>query len=377
MIINNVRIVLRDEVIHGSLEIRQGIIHHISDSLSRHPGALEGENGWLLPGLVELHTDNLDKCFTPRPGVAWPAMAAMRNHDAIIISSGITTVFDAIAVGDVRDGGHRLSNLRTLIDTVIASQQARANRADHFIHLRCELPHKDTLSLFEQLVDLPRVSLVSLMDHSPGQRQFASREKYYQYYQGKYQLDDAQMAAFEQEQLAGSAAFSHINRLAIAQRCQAKKLTLASHDDAAVEHVEAAFQQGVSIAEFPTTEAAAQAAHQYGMRVLMGAPNVVCGGSHSGNVAAHRLAALGCLDILSSDYYPASLLESLFILADDARNTLGLAQAAALVSYNPAAALGLHDRGCIEEGRRADMLLVQRNPRLTLRRVWQRGVRVY
>lgn len=377
MIINNVRMVLRDEVIRGSLEMRQGIIHHISDSLSRHPGALEGEGGWLLPGLVELHTDNLDKCFTPRPGVAWPAMAAMRNHDAIIISSGITTVFDAIAVGDVRDGGHRLSNLRQLIDTVIVSQQAQANRADHFIHLRCELPHQDTLELFAQLADLPLVSLVSLMDHSPGQRQFASREKYYQYYKGKYQLDDAQMTDFEQEQLAGSARWSQANRTAIVRLCKKKRLTLASHDDAAVEHVQQAYQQGGSIAEFPTTEAAAQAAHQYGMRVLMGAPNVVCGGSHSGNVAAHRLATLGCLDILSSDYYPASLLESAFILYDDERNSLDLPQAVALVSHNPASALGLHDRGSIEEGRRADLLLVQRDTRLTLQRVWQRGVRVY
>lgn len=378
MIINNVRMVLRDDVVHGSLEIRQGVIHHISDSLSRHPGALDAEDALLLPGLVELHTDNLDKCFTPRPGVAWPAMAAMRHHDAVIIASGITTVFDAIAVGDVRDGGHRLSTLRHLIDTVIASQQAQANRADHFIHLRCELPHKDTLGLFEQLADFPLVSLVSLMDHSPGQRQFASREKYYQYYKGKYQLNDTQMTAFEREQLAGSLRWSQPNRAAIVQLCRAKKLTMASHDDAAFEHVEQTYQQGGSIAEFPTTEAAAQAAQQFGMRVLMGAPNVVCGGSHSGNVAAHHLAALGCLDILSSDYYPASLLESAFIMHEDERNSLNLAQAVALVSHNPAAALGLHDRGCIEEGRRADLLLVERHPsRLELKRVWRRGIRVY
>jgi len=378
MIINNVRMVLRNEVVHGSLEIRQGVIHHISDSLSRHPGALDGEEAWLLPGLVELHTDNLDKCFTPRPGVAWPAAAAMRNHDAIVISSGITTVFDAIAVGDVRDGGHRHSNLRHLIDTVITSQQAQTNRADHFVHLRCELPHQDTLMLFEQLADFPLVSLVSLMDHSPGQRQFASREKYYQYYKGKYQLDDAQMAAFEHDQLTGAQRWSQTNRTAIVQRCKEKKLTLASHDDATPEHVQEAHRQGVSIAEFPTTEAAAQAARQCGMRVLMGAPNVVCGGSHSGNVAAHRLAALGCLDILSSDYYPASLLEAAFIVHEDEGNALKLAQAVALVSHHPAAALGLHDRGCIEEGRRADLLLVGRYPsRLMLKRVWRRGIRVY
>lgn len=378
MIITNVRMVLDDEVVFGSLEVSGGVISNIGEGYSHQPGTLDGEGGWLLPGLIELHTDNLDKCFTPRPGVNWPDAAAMRNHDAIVIANGITTVMDALAVGDVRDGGHRLDNLRRMTDAVASSQRAGVNRADHHLHLRCELPYKDTLALFEQLAGLPQVKLASLMDHSPGQRQFASHEKYYQYYKGKYHLSDEQMAAFEEEQMAGSKRWSQPNRYAIAELCRNKGIVMASHDDATIAHVAESQQLGVDIAEFPTTGAAAQAAHQAGMRVLMGAPNIICGGSHSGNVAAHQLAVAGLLDILSSDYYPASLLDAAFMVAEDDRNLLDMPAAVALVTRHPADALRMHDRGSLQIGRRADLLLVQRHvPYTQLMRVWRQGQRVY
>ncbi|MFP1727111.1 alpha-D-ribose 1-methylphosphonate 5-triphosphate diphosphatase [Lonsdalea quercina] len=378
MIINNVRMVMSDEIISGSLSVHQGVIQHISDAPSRLPGALDGGGAWLIPGLIELHTDNLDKFFTPRPGVSWPKASAMRAHDAAIVASGITTVLDAIAVGDVRDGGHRLDNLLNMTDTVVATQRAGLNRAEHLLHLRCELPHKETLPLFEQLCDLPPVTLASLMDHSPGQRQFASREKYHAYYKGKYHLNDEAMAQFEAEQIEGSQRWSQSNRKEIVNLCRAKGIILASHDDASEEHVLDAYRHDVAIAEFPTTAIAARAAHRVGMRVLMGAPNVICGGSHSGNVAAHQLAEEGLLDILSSDYYPASLLEAAFLLAEDERNPYSLSQAIALVSRNPAQALHLNDRGLIAEGKRADLVLVRRHgPRMTLQQVWRQGERVF
>ncbi len=111
MIINNVKLVLENEVVHGSLEVQDGKIRAFAESQSRQPEAMDGEGGWLLPGLIELHTDNLDKFFTPRPKVDWPAHSAMSSHDALMVASGITTVLDAVAIGDVRDGGDRLENL--------------------------------------------------------------------------------------------------------------------------------------------------------------------------------------------------------------------------------------------------------------------------
>ncbi|EIW8580346.1 alpha-D-ribose 1-methylphosphonate 5-triphosphate diphosphatase [Klebsiella aerogenes] len=378
MIINNVKLVLEDETIDGSLEVQEGRIYAFAESQSRLPGALDGEGGWLLPGLIELHTDNLDKFFTPRPKVDWPAHSAMSSHDALMVASGITTVLDAVAIGDVRDGGDRLENLEKMINAVEETQKRGLNRAEHRLHLRCELPHHTTLPLFEKLVDREPVTLVSLMDHSPGQRQFANREKYREYYQGKYQLSGEQMLRFEEEQMALAAAWSQPNRQAIAAMCRERQIALASHDDATHEHVAESHQLGSVIAEFPTTLAAAQASRQHGMNVLMGAPNIVRGGSHSGNVAAHQLAASGLLDILSSDYYPASLLDAAFRIADSDDNAFTLAQAVRLVSKHPAQALGLHDRGVIAEGKRADLVLAhRRGEHVHIDHVWRQGKRVF
>ncbi|TKU78500.1 alpha-D-ribose 1-methylphosphonate 5-triphosphate diphosphatase [Citrobacter sp. wls710] len=378
MIINNVKLVLEDEVVQGSLEIAGGFIRAFAETQSCLPEALDGEGGWLLPGLIELHTDNLDKFFTPRPKVDWPAHSAMSSHDALMVASGITTVLDAVAIGDVRDGGDRLENLEKMINAVEETQKRGVNRAEHRLHLRCELPHHTTLPLFEKLVGREPVTLVSLMDHSPGQRQFANREKYREYYQGKYSLTDEQMARYEEEQLILAARWSQPNRNAIAQLCRERNIALASHDDATSEHVLESHQLGSVIAEFPTTFAAAEASRQHGMNVLMGAPNIVRGGSHSGNVAAHKLAELGLLDILSSDYYPASLLDAAFRVADDDTNRFTLPQAIRLVTRNPARALNLDDRGVITEGKRADLVLAHRKSgNIHIDHVWRQGKRVF
>lgn len=378
MIINNVKLILENEVLRGSLEMRDGIIRAFAETQSSQPGAHDGDGGWLMPGLIELHTDNLDKFFTPRPKVDWPAHSAMSSHDALMVASGITTVLDAVAIGDVRDGGDRLENLEKMINAVEASQKRGLNRAEHRLHLRCELPHHTTLPLFEKLVGRDPVALVSVMDHSPGQRQYASYEKYRDYYQGKYHLTDEQMDLFEQEQLALAAEWSQPNRLAIAAICAQRNLPLASHDDATREHVVESHQLGSVIAEFPTTFAAAEASREHGLRVLMGAPNIVRGGSHSGNVAAHELAQCGMLDILSSDYYPASLLDAAFRIAVNEENAFTLPQAIHLVTKNPAQALKLDDRGVIGEGKRADLVLVHhKGDHVHIDHVWREGKRVF
>lgn len=378
MIINNVKLILEDEVVDGSLEVRDGVIRTFAETQSRQPGAHDGDGGWLLPGLIELHTDNLDKFFTPRPKVDWPAHSAMSSHDALMVANGITTVLDAVAIGDVRDGGDRLENLEKMINAVEDSQKRGLNRAEHRLHLRCELPHHTTLPLFEKLVGREPVTLVSLMDHSPGQRQYASYEKYRDYFQGKYHLTNEQMDTFEQEQLALAAEWSQPNRLAIAALCRAHNLPLASHDDATREHVVESHQLGSVIAEFPTTFAAAEASREHGLSVLMGAPNIVRGGSHSGNVAAHKLAQLGMLDILSSDYYPASLLDAAFRVAADELNDFTLPRAIHLVTKNPAQALKLDDRGTLGEGKRADLVLVHnKGDHVRVDHVWREGKRVF
>lgn len=378
MIITNVQMVLEDEIVKGSVELENGVIKSMSDTLSQLPHAYDGENGWLMPGLIELHTDNLEKYFTPRPKVDWPPFSAMSAHDAQLIGSGITTVLDAVALGDYREGGRRQDNLDHLIDTVIESQKRGVNRAEHFLHLRCEVPHETTVGMYERYANLPEVHLVSLMDHAPGQRQFVDVQKYRDYYQGKYKFSDDQMLAFEKEQAARSQQWSASNRAEITRQCRERNIPMASHDDATLEHVRESKDLGMVIAEFPTTVDAARASHEMGLKVMMGAPNVVRGGSHSGNVAAHELASLGVLDILSSDYYPGSLLDALFKLADDERNDLDLPQATKLATVNPAEALQLNDRGVIAEGKRADLLLAHHlHDHTYVTRVWRQGKQVF
>ncbi len=158
--------------------------------------------------------------------------------------------------------------------------------------------------------------------------------------------------------------------------CRDRHIALASHDDATAEHVLESHQLGSVIAEFPTTLAAAEASRRHGMNVLMGAPNIVRGGSHSGNVAAHQLAASNLLDILSSDYYPASLLDAAFRIADDHDNAFSLPRSSG--QQNPAQALGLDDRGVIAEGKRADMVLAhRRGEHVHIDHVWRQGKRVF
>lgn len=377
MIITNVNLVLENEVVRGSVELRDGVIANMSDSTSQLPGAFDGENGFLMPGLIELHTDNLEKYFTPRPKVNWPPLSAMSAHDTQLIGSGITTVLDAVALGDYRDG-NRQENLDQFINTVAESQKRGLTRAEHRIHLRCEVPHSTTVGLFERYVNMPEVQLVSLMDHAPGQRQFVNLDKYRTYYQGKYNMTDAEMAVYEKDQVAQSQRWSKQNRDEITRQCRELNIPTASHDDATRAHVTESKELGMVIAEFPTTVEAAKRSHELGLKVMMGAPNVIRGGSHSGNVAAHELASLGVLDILSSDYYPVSLLDAVFTLVYDERNNLDVAQAVQLATLNPAQALGLHDRGVIAEGKRADLVLAHRvDGHQLVSRVWREGKKVF
>ncbi|CAM2824951.1 alpha-D-ribose 1-methylphosphonate 5-triphosphate diphosphatase [Vibrio mytili] len=377
MIITNVNLVLDNEVVKGSLELRDGKIVSMSDSQSQVAGAYDGEGDYLMPGFIELHTDNLEQYFTPRPKVDWPPFSAMSAHDTQLIGSGITTVLDAVSLGDFRDE-KRHTNLDLFINTVTDSQKRNLTRAQHLLHLRCEVPHESTVSIFERYVNRPEVKLVSLMDHAPGQRQFVDLEKYRTYYQGKHNLSDSEMAAYEKKQVELSLRWSTQNRNEICRQCREHGIPTASHDDATAAHVEESKSLGMVIAEFPTTVEAARKSHEIGLKVLMGAPNVVRGGSHSGNVAAHELASLGVLDILSSDYYPMSLLEGIYTLASDERNRLTLPQAVQLVTKNPAEALNLQDRGTIAEGKRADLVLAKQvDGHPLVARVWREGKKVF
>ena len=319
--------------------------------------AVDCEDGFLVPGAVELHTDVLERHLAPRPGVRWPGLAAVLAHDAQIAAAGITTVLDGLAVGYVIASGERPRNPRAAADALNEAQAAGVLGAEHFLHMRCEVGTEWVIRDFEPFAGNPLVKLVSLMDHTPGQRQFVSLAKYREYYQGKFGLSDVQLDALIETRRDAQQRFGEPHRAAIVALAQKHGIPLASHDDATTAHVEEAAAVGTVIAEFPTTLEAARAARALDLAILAGAPNLVCGGSHSGNVSAATLARERLLDIVSSDYVPASLLHAVFLL--HRHHGMELPRAVATVTLTPARRVGLDDRGELAPGKRADVVRVR------------------
>jgi alpha-D-ribose 1-methylphosphonate 5-triphosphate diphosphatase len=355
-VLGNARIVLDGEILHGSVQICDGLIADIASDPSPVGEDLEGDH--LRPGLVELHTDHLEYHFSPRPGVQWDPLPAVLASDAQLAAAGATTVLDAVRVGsEPYDHDSMAGAGRHLADSIELAADAGLLRADHAIHVRCEVSCEDCADAFGAFVDDPHVRLVSLMDHTPGQRQFADLEAFKRYYIGKGRFTESGFDAYIAPLIERSARYADGNRRVIAGLASQRGIPLAAHDDATADHVAESVALGARIAEFPTTVLAASEAAQRGQQIVMGAPNIVCGGSQSGNVAAAELLGLGLLHILSSDYVPSSPLQAVFQLSAD--GTLGLADGAKLISGNPARAVGLDDRGEIAVGKRADLVRVR------------------
>jgi alpha-D-ribose 1-methylphosphonate 5-triphosphate diphosphatase len=373
----NARIVTADRVFIGFLEVRDGLIEAIGEGRSAGAG-IDFQGDYLLPGLIELHTDHLESHYVPRPAVTWHAGSAVLAYDAQIAAAGITTVFDSFRVGvDEYDAGAQLDDeVAPLAEAVRRAADAGLMRADHLTHLRCEVPALNVVESLNALLAAHSADLISLMDHTPGQRQFRDLEKYFIYYSGKSGRSQADLAEVARERQKVGQARALENRPRIVEIAKARGIALASHDDTTAEEVALAHRDGVTIAEFPTTLEAAAASRAAGMATVMGAPNVVRGGSHSGNASARELAEAGHLDILSSDYVPAALLMAAFRLADTPA-VGGLAGAIRLVSKAPAEATGLKDRGEVAMGRRADLLRVATHDgEPVVRAVWREGRRV-
>ncbi|MGI9416515.1 MAG: alpha-D-ribose 1-methylphosphonate 5-triphosphate diphosphatase [Geminicoccaceae bacterium] len=371
----NARVVTAGAVVEGGLIVHDGVIQEMLPKGRAIPGALDLDGDYLMPGLVELHTDNLERQFAPRPSVRWPPDAAMLAHDQQVTSAGITTVCDAVAVGFHEGKRERTEFLQRSIDALAHATEAGALKADHHLHLRCEVTSPHVVEMFEPLKDHPSLRVVSFMDHTPGQRQWHDLEKYRHFHSTGGRRTAAEVDALIEKRLKEQQRYGETHRKALLARIEGLNVTLASHDDTTVEHVEEAERSGMTISEFPTTMEAAAAAHHHGMTTIMGAPNVIIGGSHSGNVAALDLARSGHLDALSSDYVPVSLLHAVFRLVEQVE--LALPEATAKVSRNPAAMAGFDDRGEIAEGMRADLLrvrLVGDTP--SIMAVWRRGERV-
>lgn len=372
--LRNANVVLGDRVIEADVAIAAGRIVQ-----EARPDAAEIDlaGDYLIAGLVDLHTDNIEHHFHPRPGVRWPsAMGAAVAHDWQMLGSGITTVLDSLSIGDYDSGGARTLMLDAAIRGIDAARAAGVLKADHYFHFRCELSDPGLLPIIEDHIDNERIRLLSMMDHTPGQRQWHDVGLYREFRRKKNNnvWTDEEFATYLAGRVADQRRLVPQAREVIARAGRERQIVIASHDDTTIADVEQSHDDGIAISEFPTTLEAARHARALGQSIVMGSPNVVLGGSHSGNVGAMQLWSEGLLDVLTSDYVPGSLLHAAFVLGQKAGD---LPRGLATVTSAPAALIGMDDRGRIAPGLRADLLrvrLVEGYP--AVMGIWSAGRRI-
>ncbi|MCC8932601.1 alpha-D-ribose 1-methylphosphonate 5-triphosphate diphosphatase [Rhizobium sp. 'Codium 1'] len=377
LILSNARVVTPDHVLHGSVVVKDGRILEIHEGASNHADALDFAGDYLLPGLVDIHTDHFEKHLYPRAHVRWDFMRAALAHDAQIIGGGVTTVFDSLCVGATTDNPERAEILTPMIEALEQTQAAGMLRAEHLVHLRCELTDPVTPQLTADNIDRDIVRVISVMEHLPGIRQSRDIEAY---------VARACKSTGESPELVRGkikvlvAEKSHIaatTRPDIVALARAHSMPLMSHDDTDVAHIEEGIAEGVSISEFPCSMEAAQAARTAGMSIVAGAPNLVRGGSQSGNIAVRDLLAARLVDILASDYVPRSMLDAAFMISADLGLDYDLPSAVAMVTRSPALAGNLPDRGAIEAGLKADLIRVGlQDGHPFVKSAWRSGHRV-
>ncbi len=372
--LSNARIVTPNGFLDGGVAIENGLIAGFGQSASGRD--LNG--AFLIPGIVDLHTDHVERHTHPRTGVLWPSLPALLAYDAVIISGGTTTVFDSLSVGASMQKQERRDLLRPLVKTLVEARSQGLFRAEHFLHLRCEISDPATPALVDDTINLPITHLMSVMDHTPGDRQSPSIEKWFWHMIRDMEVDEAtgrdmMDELFERSQKYGGQVRDHCTDAA-----RTAKVPLMSHDDRTIDHVDQAIAEGCTISEFPTTLEAARHARARGMSIVAGAPNYLRGGSQSGNVAVAELLAEGLVDALASDYIPRSPLDAAFAIAADTALPYDLPQALHMVSQAPADLTGLSDRGQIIEGARADLVAIELvGPQPVVKAAWRGGIQVF
>ena len=374
MVLTNAKLVLPDRVLHGSIVLRDGRIAAVDSGRSHVPGAFDLEGDTLIPGIIDLHTDNLERQVVPRSGARWPSRPAFLAHDAQCAAAGVTTVFNALCVGDLGlDDDDRVRTLRDGAADLEVLSATGLLRVDHFLHLRCELSAEGMPELLESVAGHRRARMASLMDHTPGTGQYADLSRYRaRCLRGGAALPEVEARIGTLQ--ARRDRLREPQRRLVLDRLAARPVVLASHDDETEDEVARNHADGIRISEFPVRMKAARAARVLGLQVIAGAPNLVRGGSHSGNVAVAALLQEELVDALASDYVPSSLLEAVFRLAD---GTMTLPGAVALVTDGPARMARFDDRGRIAPGLRADLVQVRLAQDLAApAAVWRCGRRV-
>jgi alpha-D-ribose 1-methylphosphonate 5-triphosphate diphosphatase len=370
MWLTNLRVVLPDRVLEGgSVRLEGELIVELASQPPHRGQIMDGQGMTLIPGIVDIHGDMLERELEPRPGTTFPTELALFELDKRLAANGITTAFAAVALAD-GPGLRSESRARELISAIHATRSELL--VDTLVHARFEIGLPQSVNLIHDCLARDELQLVSLMDHTPGQGQFRDLEHYVEYMTRWLGNREAALSSVRESQ--ERPASWDIGR-EVARAARERGVAVASHDDDTDTKVRLMHDFGASISEFPVTLEAAQSAKEHGLWVAMGAPNALRGGSHSGNLSAVDGLRAGVVDLLASDYHPASLIQSVLRLHH--LEGIPLHTAVALVTDNPAKATGLTDRGRIAPGARADLVFVSAGNTPRVRLTMRQGQVIY
>lgn len=375
MWLTNLQIVLPDRVIaRGALRVEAGQIAEIVDGSPNHASAggnglptIDGAGLTLIPGAIDMHGDMIEQEVEPRTGARLPLDLAIHELDRRMAAAGVTTSYASISFWEPDSETRKLHRSGERAAELAAGvAHARPQLlTDLCVHARYELTTPVVAPPLRRALAAGQIQLLSLMDHTPGQGQYRDVDRYVHYLVAYRNMPIEQLRIEAEERMRRAREDTSIWDITydLVGLAKGQGLVIASHDDDTPEKVELMHDLGVTISEFPVSLAAAHAARQRGMHVAMGAPNALRGLSHSGNLSARDAIAAGLVDLLAADYAPAAMIQAAWALAAAG---MPLHDSVALITANPADALGLTDRGRILVGRAADLVLVEsaRSPRI-------------
>lgn len=380
--INNATLITPHAILAGHYMLLEGDrileLGRMEGDLPECDAIVDARGALVMPGLIDIHSDMIEQLLQPRSTALMDFEVGLREAEKQLAACGITTMYHSISM--YRDGSWdvkeiRKSNQVKRLARLIQQLKEKDHLINHKYHLRYEI---DNLPCYEEalsLIDKGLVGLVSIMDHTPCQGQYQDLSIYRKHLPGSGREYSDQEFDLLVERELNKEKVSNQQLKALGRHAAAKGIAVASHDDDKVEKLEENLLLGVSISEFPITMEVARKAVEMGYRTVLGAPNVLLGGSHSGNLSAQEAVREGNASILCSDYYPQALLRSLFLLS--ANLGLPLFETCRLATLHPAEAVGIDgDYGSLEAGKKADFLILREGEHgfPVLEQTWVDGV---
>lgn len=354
----------------GTVTFADGLIVSVGTESNETPD-VDATGKYVLPGIIDLHGDDIEHHLFPRPGERVDDTVALDRCDIASASAGITTKYHAIAFEEAPDDNRSVTLARTIADRVRDYDRKQGARVDNRVHLRCELTNPTAVKTVEEQLSSGS-DLVSLVSHVPGSGQFAGENSLKQRYEGGSEVTESSLKRLQSRRSEVPANEIQLRAHRIVEKATESNAVVASHDDEDASTVERTAKIGADISEYPLSIRAARRASELGMDVVMGAPNVVRGGSMWDGPNANRAIDDGVVDILCSDFRPQSMLSAVFV-----DNGETLSDRVRRVSTAPAVVVGLYDRGRLEPGARADVIVVDPDPTPSISRTYVAGREIY